>query len=111
VKSGDPFMMIAKARVYVRADGGKEEMLESAGEKKIKVELPKGKRLDLRVQALDEHGNRVAELGTTDVPIVITTNEVVVANAPPTPTATPKPKAKAPVAPGPVHERPLYLKW
>ena len=109
VVTSDPFMMIAKARVYVRADGGKEHKLEGAGEKKISIELPKGKRLDLRVQALDEHGNRVAELGTTDVPIVITTNEEpVVAHAPPLP---PKPKAKAPVAPAPVHARPLYLKW
>lgn len=106
----DPFMMIAKARVYVRADGGKEQKLESAGEKKIKIELPRGNRLDLRVQALDEHGNRVAELGTTDVPIVITTENIKeVAHAPP-----PKPpsgKARPPVAPAPVHARPLYLKW
>ncbi len=104
----DPFMMIAKARVYVRADGGKEQMLEAAGEKKIAVALPKGKRLDLRVQALDEHGNRVAELGTTDVPIVITTNEEIVTKAPP---KVVEEKVKAPVAPAPVHERPLYLKW
>ena len=67
----DPFMMIAKARVYVRVDGGKEQTLEGTGHKKIAIDLPKGKRLDLRVQALDESGNRVAELGTTDVPIVI----------------------------------------
>src|SRR3569623_841410 len=108
IVTSDPFMMIAKARVYVRADGGKEQKLEGAGDKKIEIELPKGKRLDLRVQALDEHGNRVAELGTTDVPIVITTNEeVAVGQAPP----PPKPRAKPPVAPAPVHERPLYLKW
>lgn len=105
----DPFMMIAKARVYVRADGGKEQMLESAGEKKIAIALPEGKRLDLRVQALDEHGNRVAELGTTDVPIVITTNETAVAardtTKPPPPKETPHPP------PAPVHARPLYLEW
>ena len=67
----DPFMMIAKARVYVRVDGGKEQTLEGTGHKKIAIDLPKGKRLDLRVQALDENGNRVAQLGTADVPIVI----------------------------------------
>ncbi|HSN27687.1 MAG TPA: hypothetical protein VLT45_15450 [Kofleriaceae bacterium] len=107
VVASDPFMMIAKARVYVRADGGAEQMREASGEKKITIELPKGKRLDLRVQALDEHGNRVAELGTTDVPIVITTNEEIVAKVPP----KVEEKVKAPVAPAPVHERPLVLKW
>jgi hypothetical protein len=71
VIASDPFMMIAKARVYVRVDGGKEQTLEGTGRKKIVIDLPKGKRLDLRVQALDENGNRVAQLGTADVPIVI----------------------------------------
>lgn len=105
----DPFMMVAKARVYVRVDGGNEQKLEAAGEKKIKIPLPTGKRLDLRVVALDEHGNHVAELGTTDVPLVITTNVEVVEHKEPVP-----PKhvvTAAPVAPAPVSERPLYLKW
>ncbi|MBV8762881.1 MAG: hypothetical protein JO257_36690 [Deltaproteobacteria bacterium] len=108
----DPFMMVAKARVYVRADGGKEQKLEAAGDKKIAVALPHGKRLDLRVQALDEHGNRVAELGTTEVPIVIVgENDKTVASTPPPPPGPEKTKHAAPVAPGPVHERPLYWKW
>jgi len=35
------------------------------------IELPHGKRLDLRVAALDENGNRVVEVGSADVPLVI----------------------------------------
>jgi len=61
---------IARARVVVSADGKKEQELEhtggttssrpQAGGWKIQIELPRGKRLDLRVEALDAHGNRIA---------------------------------------------------
>jgi hypothetical protein len=106
----DPFMMISTVRVHVRADGGKSKTVE--GKKKLPIDLPKGKRLDLYVEALDDNGNRVAVLGSPEVPIVITGagghEEVVVTK--------PEDKAK-PLPPPPppetheVHERPLYLKW
>lgn len=103
----DPFMMIAKVKVEVRVDGGAEQTLEGTGTHKVTIDLPRGKRLDLRVQALDDHGNRVAEVGTSDVPLVIVgpaaEQHVVV-----------QPHhdiAPHRAAPGPVHERPLYLKW
>lgn len=102
----DPFMMISKVRVHVRADGGKEQTVQ--GKKKLPIELPKGKRLDLYVEALDDNGNRVAVLGSSDVPIVITGaaghEEVVVTK----PEARGKPLPPPPPA---AHERPLYLKW
>ncbi len=63
---------IVRARVHVSADGKREQKLERDGKDKITVELPRGKRLDLRVEALDEHGNEVAVLGSREVPIVIT---------------------------------------
>ncbi len=66
---------IARARVLVSADGKKEQEIEHAGKGKIEIELPRGKRLDLRVEALDAHGNRVALLGSKEVPIVITGTE------------------------------------
>ena len=106
----DPFMMISKVRVHVRADGGKETTVE--GRKKLPIDLPKGKRLDLYVEALDDNGNRVAVLGSSEVPIVITGagghDEVVV-------TKKPDDHGK-PLPPGPAvvqdeHPRPLYLKW
>jgi hypothetical protein len=100
----DPDRMVTRARVHVRADGGKEAVLEGAGKGRITIALPHGKRLDLQVEALDAHGNRVVELGTTDVPIVITSE---------------KPKGGGDVKPPPDHRivepvpaqesRPVYL--
>jgi hypothetical protein len=66
---------IARARVIVSADGKPEQQLEHAGKGRIEIDLPRGRRLDLRVEALDAHGNRVALLGSKDVPIVITGGE------------------------------------
>ncbi len=105
----DPFMMISKVRVYVRADGGKEKTVE--GMKKLPIDLPKGKRLDLRIEALDDNGNRVAVLGSTEVPIVITGaggEQVVVVQKP---ADHGKPLPPPPPPPPEVHPRPLYLKW
>jgi hypothetical protein len=96
----DPFLMIARARVEFRVDGGAEQKAEATGSKRIQIDLPRGARIDLRVQALDEHGNRVAELGTTDVPIVILGAHAVAAK----PVTTP-------AAPRAVNPRPLYLRW
>jgi hypothetical protein len=104
----DPFMMIAKVRVEVRVDGGAEKTLEGTGTHKVTIDLPRGKRLDLRVQALDDHGNRVAEVGTSDVPLVIVGaggEQHAVVVQPHHDVAPHHP------APGPVQERPLYLKW
>jgi hypothetical protein len=103
----DPYMMIDRARVFVRVDGGKEQKLEASGKKKIKIELPTGKRLDLRVQALDEAGNRVAVVGTSDVPLVI-----VGPGGGETPVVVKKhDEAPKPVVVRDEHPRPLYLKW
>jgi hypothetical protein len=88
----------------VRVDGGAERKLEASGKKQITIDLPKGKRLDLRVQALDESGNRVAVVGTADVPLVIVGpggGEPVVTKQPPKPV----------VHHEDAHPRPLYLSW
>lgn len=74
VVANDP-IGIVRARVIVAADGSKEQEIEREGKGKITVELPRGRRLDLRVEALDEHGNKVAVLGSREVPIVITGGE------------------------------------
>jgi len=104
----DPEALVAKARVFVRADGKAETQVEGDDRDKggIKVVLPQGDRLDLRVQALDEHGNRVLELGSTDVPIVITRAKPDVH----------KTDGKGTPHPVIVHhepgvQRPLYLRW
>ena len=102
----DPLAMIARARVYVRVDGKPEETLERPAADSVTLTLPEGQRIDLRIAALDANGNRVAELGTAEVPIVI-----VGAGGTTQVTAT-KPVVKPPPRPAsPAHARPLYLKW
>jgi len=69
--ASDPLAMIARVRVAVVVDGAPEQQLEGTGKDRVTIALPAGARLDLRIAALDERGNRLAELGTRDVPIVI----------------------------------------
>ncbi len=111
----DREQLIATARVFVRADGGPEYEVDGSGhdrarnaQDRITMPMPHGHRLDLRVQGLDRHGNRVVELGSTEVPIVITG-------------ATPEPAATAPLAhqpaahpPRPIEppkQRAVLLRW
>lgn len=95
----DPAKLITRAQVFVIADGKPETKIEGAVGK---LALPAGKRLDLRVQALDAHGNRIVELGSTEVPIVIT------GGATPIEPVVPKKIVKTRE---PAVERPLYLRW
>src|SRR5690606_3976188 len=67
VVQSDPMKMIARARVAVVVDGKPEQMLDGIGT----IALPAGARLDLRVTVLDASGNRLVEIGSSDVPIVI----------------------------------------
>ena len=68
--ASDPQKLIASAHVIVVVDGDAPQELDGAPGTKIL--LPKGHRLDLQVQALDEYRNRVFELGSREVPLVIT---------------------------------------
>jgi len=74
IVTSDPMSMISRIEVTVRVDGAAEEAkLDSkvSGQERVELALPAGARLDVRVAALDEKGNRLAELGSADVPIVI----------------------------------------
>ncbi len=104
VVASDPFAMIARARVTVVVDGGAERTLEGTGTDRITIALPAGSRLDLRVAALDAKGNRLVELGSQEVPIVIVGAGGAVATPVTSPAGPPKP-------PPPGHVRPLYLQW
>lgn len=95
----DPEKLITRAQVFVVADGKPETKIEGAVGK---LALPAGKRLDLRVQALDAHGNRIVELGSTEVPIVITGGATPIEPV----VAKKIVKTRAPEV-----ERPLYLRW
>jgi hypothetical protein len=103
----DPEALVEKARVFVRADGKAETTVDGDDRDKggIKIALPQGDRLDLRVQALDEHGNRVVELGSKDVPIVITHAK------PDIPKKDDKKTPPTIVHHEPGVQRPLYLRW
>lgn len=72
VIENDPLGLVVRARAAFVVDKGKEQVLEAAGDDRITIELPNGGRIDVRMVALDEYGNRIVELGSKDVPIVIT---------------------------------------
>jgi hypothetical protein len=74
VVTNDPAKMIVGAKVYFVTDRKAEQSLEAEGNDKVTIELGLGKRIDLRLHAVDEYGNRVVELGSKDVPIVITSS-------------------------------------
>ena len=103
VVASDALGLVARGRAIVRVDGGPEKTVEAAGKTKIAIDLPRGKRLDLRVQALDAHGNALIELGSTDVPIVITSEP----GKPDVASEPVEPREPPPEPPA----RPLYLMW
>jgi hypothetical protein len=109
IVASDPLAMIARVRVYAGVDGKPEQAFDRPASERTTVELPAGARLDVRVAAVDEHGNRLAELGSRAVPIVI-----VGKAAPPPPgggqvvvRTPPRRPPERPARP----PRPLYLKW
>jgi len=89
----DPLKMIAKLRAVVVVDGKAEQALDKPTAEHVTIDLPKGKRLDVRVVALDQYGNHLVEVGSKDVPIVIVgkpdPTEIVVKPPP-----KPRPKSK-----------------
>ncbi len=105
IVAGDPLAMIARVRVAVIADGGPEQTLEEPAAERVTVALPAGARLDVRIAALDPHGNRLAELGSREVPIV------VLGKAPPPGGGAVVKALPPPPPPPPRAPRPLYLRW
>lgn len=99
VIASDVKKLIASAHVIVVVDGGAPQELD--GKPGTTILLPSGHRLDLQVQALDANGNRVFELGSQAVPLVITDSDeaTVIAKKP-----TPKHSE-------PAHERRWYFQW
>jgi len=105
----DPMSMIARARVTFAVDGGAEQTREGTGKERITLELPDGARIDLRIAALDTMGNRVAELGTADVPIVIIGSKKAGSDI--KRVGTKLDRLVLPPPPPPPQQRPLYLQW
>jgi len=102
VVESDPMKLIAGARVTVVADGQPAQILDAKGDERVPVALPAAKRLELRIAAVDQHGNRLVELGV-DPPIVIVAPVVA-------PEIKPPVVITRPVAP-PAPARALYAQW
>ncbi|MGH9885792.1 MAG: hypothetical protein ACREBE_09705, partial [bacterium] len=108
-----PMHMVATARVVYAVDRGAERTTDAVAAPRTDVALPAGRRIDARVVALDAHGNRLIEIGSREVPIVIIGEPAPVA-APspavrPAPPAAPRPALPRPdLVEGP---RPIYLRW
>ncbi|HEY0993581.1 MAG TPA: hypothetical protein VGD80_41290 [Kofleriaceae bacterium] len=96
----DPLRMVAAARVTYTVDGGPERTAVSPASPRTGMPLPPG-RLAARVSALDEHGNRLVDIGSSDAPITIVAE-------PPTPAA---PAAAPPPVRALAARRPLLLRW
>lgn len=99
IVDADPEHMVAGARVWVTVDGQPAQELDAKGTDRIAVALPAGDKLELRVAAIDAHGNRLVELGSPTA--------IVIAGAR---RAEPKRDPAAPVA-TPPRTRPLYARW
>lgn len=102
--TSDPLAMIERVRVIARIDGGRDEVNEQPADKVVTIELRAGKRIDVRVVGLDPHGNRLIEVGTEDVPVVI-----VAADAATKPAVVPRDRVTPPVKPA--RTRPLIATW
>jgi hypothetical protein len=108
IVASDPLSMIKRVRVTVVADGKREEAIDRPAAERTTVELPAGARLDVRIAVIDEHGNRLAELGSREVPIVVLGKAPAPRPADGTAAVAPPPRrAELP----PRSPRPLYLKW
>ena len=104
--ASDPRSMIARVRATARIDGGAEQVIERPAARQVTIDLPAMKqRIDVRVAVLDDHGNRLAETGSADVPLVI-----VGGGASPRPKPV-KPPPVEPTPEAPRGPRPLYAKW
>jgi hypothetical protein len=106
----DPYKIIAGAKVHFRVDKRAEQTLSADGTGRIKLELETGKRIDLRLHAVDRYGNSVVELGTRDVPLVITsTGKPKSVIDPDDANLVKKPPPSTPDAPA--EPRPWYAQW
>jgi hypothetical protein len=108
VNANDPLHLVARAHVVFAIDGGAEQAKDVVASARTLISLPAGGRIDARVSALDAYGNRLVELGSKDVPIVI------VGERPAASVATTKP-APGPTAPVATHPRgehvAFYRRW
>ncbi len=80
--TSDPLSLIAAARTTIVADGKAVPPVQRTGTQRIELPLPPGARLELQVVVLDQHGNRLLELGSSDVPIAVVAGKQVLPSEP-----------------------------
>ncbi len=97
----DPIHMVAAVRAEVSADGGPERTLEAEAFERTELALPPGRWFTARVAALEVYGNRLAAVGSPDVPSGIGEAPAPVLREAPRPVVT----VVQPAA------RPVYLRW
>ena len=101
----DPLDMVAKAHVVFAIDGGAEQARDVVASERTEIALPAARRIDARVAALDVHGNRLVEIGSKEVPIVI------IGEAPPPVVVVKPPPVVPPRRTSPGGARSVYLRW
>lgn len=111
IVTSDPMRMIVGAKVHFSTDGKPEETLEAEGNKNVTIELGTGKRIDVRLHAVDRYGNTVVELGTKDKPIVITSSGREKPIERPQPLEPKDRELLVQKKIEPVEPRPWYLQW
>jgi len=109
VSGSDPLGMVAKAHVVFTVDGGPERTKDVIASERTDIALPAARRIDARLAALDAHGNRLIEIGSKEVPIVIVGQPGPEPVAPVVVAAHPVEPARSRVAAaGPL---PVYRRW
>jgi tetratricopeptide (TPR) repeat protein len=102
--ASDPNDMVAGARVIYRLQDGTEQILEARGPGSHTLRVPVTEPVSLVCAAVDEHGNRLVEIGSWSQPLTL---------APPAPEAdAPRPAVAARPAPAAdAPAPPLYGRW
>ena len=95
----DPLAQVAGARAVYRTAKGDERIIDARGHAPLSLEIPAVGRVELTCAVLDEHGNRLIEIGSWEEPMILT----AVAAGPDV-----MARGKAPRRAGP---RPLYARW
>lgn len=98
----DPAEMLGGARVVYRLADGTEQIVEASGPGSHTMRVPVTEPVSLVCAAVDEHGNRLVEVGTWSAPLTLTPVEPEQPSAPALTAARPAGKAPAP---------PLYGRW
>ena len=69
----DPLGMVVGARLAYTTDGGEQRSIAAGGKDRVDLELPDGVK-SFVVGAIDEHGNRLAAIGSPDHPLSLDVN-------------------------------------